>query len=155
MMSPAGGRHGVCCTKVAYCLHGFVEPRQLGFVASNDTGFVMERGPDTVRAPDVGFWSIERLPVLPITFVDIAPDLAVEVMSPGNTSAAMQRRAENFLSKGARLVWVLDPENREVTVYGPGRQPLLVAENETLSGEDVLKGFNCRVTDLLPPEVHG
>ncbi len=150
MMSPAGGRHGVCCAKIIRRVGFFVDAHELGHVMANDTGFVSERGPDTVRAPDIGFWSRERLPNVPVGFVDIPPDLAIEVVSPFNTVTQMRRRVRDFLAKGVRLVWVIDPENRTATVYRTGEPPRELEETDTLIGEDVLPGFTCKVAEMLP-----
>src|SRR6516165_6897931 len=85
-MPPPGGLHGVCCNKVGRRLGNFVEERDLGTVTSNDTGFVTERGPDSVRGPDVAYWSKEKLPTVPVGYIEVPPQLLVEVLSPSNTS---------------------------------------------------------------------
>ena len=81
-MPPPGGRHGACCSKVDRRLGNFVEANGLGTLTTNDTGFLSERDPDTVRGPDVAFWSRERLPEVPNGYIEVAPDLVVEVVSP-------------------------------------------------------------------------
>ena len=91
-MPPPGGRHGVCCAKVSRRIGNFVEEKGLGVVASNDTGFISERDPDTVRGPDVSFWSRERLPEVPEGYVSIAPDLVVEVVSPSDHYSRIQKK---------------------------------------------------------------
>src|SRR5690242_6329965 len=58
VMPPPKGKHGICCSEIAWLLKNFVKPAKLGWVTTNDTGVVLERGPDTVRGPDVAFWSI-------------------------------------------------------------------------------------------------
>jgi Uma2 family endonuclease len=149
-MPPPGGRHGACCSRINHRVSSFVDAHQSGTVCSNDTGFVSERDPDSVRGPDLSYWSRERLPEVPAGYIEIPPDLAVEVVSPSDHFGRIQKKAKDFLEKGVRLVWVADPEDRSVTVYRPGQMLVILSENDTLTGEDVLPGFSCRVGDLFP-----
>jgi Uma2 family endonuclease len=119
-------------------------------VFCNDTGWIVERDPDTVRGPDVAFWSKERLPVIPDSYLDVPPDLAVEVVSPGDHYSRVQNKVRQYLRCGVRMVWVVDPEDRSVTVYRSQKEGKILGENDILTGEDVLPGFSCRVADLLP-----
>jgi Uma2 family endonuclease len=98
----------------------------------------------------VSFWSTERLPELPDGYSTVLPDLAVEVVSPGDHFARIQRKMVQYMTKGIRLLWVIDPQDRSVTVYRPGQLPRILEENETLTGEDVVPGFSCRVGDFFP-----
>jgi Uma2 family endonuclease len=150
-MPPPGGRHGLCCSRVDRRLGAFVDEHQLGYVLSNDTGLVVERGPDTVRGADVAFWSKERLAEVPDGYIQVPPDLAVEVVSPNDHYSKVQRKVREYVRSGVRLIWVLDPEDRSVTVYGSARRSQLLSETDTLDGEDVVPGFRCKVADLLPP----
>jgi Uma2 family endonuclease len=149
-MPPPGGRHGVCCLRTGRRVGNFVDENQLGTVTPNDTGFISERDPDTVRAPDISFWRKERLPEVPEGYIEVPPDLAIEVVSPGDHFSRIQKRVRHFLKQGVRLVWVVDPEDRSVTVYRSPQQAISLEETDTLTGEDVLPGFACRVAELLP-----
>jgi Uma2 family endonuclease len=149
-MPPPGGRHGACCSKIDRRLGLYVETQQLGTVFVNDTGFVTERDPDTVRGPDVSFWSKERLPEVPEGYITAAPDIAVEVVSPSDHFTRLQNKVRHYLTHGVRLVWVVDPEDRSVTVYRSLTQVAILTENDTLTGGDVLPGFSVAVRDLLP-----
>lgn len=143
---PPKGRHGVCCLKVGRHLGNYVEEKHLGHVTSNDTGFVSERDPDSVRGPDVAYWSSERLPTVPEDrYIDIPPDLAVEVVSPGDVQSRIQAKILHYLKVGVRMVWVVDPELRIVTVYRSLAQMRILEEDATISGEDVLPGFSCPI----------
>jgi Uma2 family endonuclease len=146
---PPGGRHGFCCSKVARRLGNHVEDNRLGTVTCNDTGFISERNPDTVRGPDVSFWSRERLSEVPEGYTPIPPDLAVEVVSPSDHYSKVQTKVRHYLTRGVRVVWVVDPDDRSVTLYRSRRQVTILEEGDTLSGEDVLPGFSCPVADLL------
>src|SRR5262249_43437005 len=94
-MPPPGGLHGVCCLRIGRKLGNFVDDNKLGTVASNDTGFVSERDPDTVRGADVAFWRKENLPKVPEGYIEVLPDLAVEVVSPGDHYARIQRKVSH------------------------------------------------------------
>jgi Uma2 family endonuclease len=150
IMPLPGGMHGVSCGKVGRRIGHFVEENNLGTVASNETGFITERGPDSVRGPDVAYWSKEKLPVVPVAYIEVPPDLLVEVLSPGNTSRQIRAKLREYFAKGVRLVWVIAPEDRTLTIYRTPDEGRLLHETATVTGEDVLPGFTCRVSDLLP-----
>src|SRR5262249_55959534 len=116
-MPPPGGLHGVTCSKVDRKLGAFVDSAGIATVACNDTGFITERGPDSVRGPDISYWSKERLPEVPVGYIETAPDLLVEVPSPSNTSTQIRDKLREYFSKGVRLVWVIAPEDRTLTIY--------------------------------------
>jgi len=149
-MPPPGGLHGVGCVKVVRRLAGYVEDNHLGVVTCNDAGFVTERAPDSVRGPDVAYWAKERLPVVPTGYIEIAPDMLVEVLSPSNTSKQIRAKLKEYFAKGVRLVWVIAPEDRTLTVYRTIDEGRVLHETAKVTGEDVLPDFTCRVSDLLP-----
>jgi Uma2 family endonuclease len=149
-MPPPQAPHGFCCSRINRHLSTFVESQGLGFVFTNDTGFIIERDPDTVRGADVAFWSRERLPKLPQGYIPIPPDLAVEVVSPDDHFSRVQKKVAHYLTHGVRLLWVVDPEDRSMTVYRPNQAMRILGEGDVVTGEDVLSGFQCRVADLLP-----
>ena len=149
-MAPPGGVHGVSCNKAGRRLGNFVEDNDRGTVTSNDTGFVTERSPDSVRGPDVAYWSKERLPVVPVGYIEISPDMLVEVLSPSNTSKRIRTKLKEYFDRGVRMVWVITPEDRTLTIYRTPDEGRLLHESATVTGEDVLPGFSCRVSDLLP-----
>jgi Uma2 family endonuclease len=147
---PPGGLHGVCCLRVARRIGAFVEDNRLGTATCNDTGFVSERDPDTVRGPDVAFWSKERLPEVPEGYIEVAPDLVVEVVSPNDHFSRVTRKLREYFERRVRMVWVIDPQDRSVSVYRSRKDVTVLTEPETLDGADVLPGFSCRVADLFP-----
>lgn len=149
-MAPPGGMHGVSCSKVDRTIGHFVEANKLGTVACNDTGVITEHDPDTVRGPDVAYWSSKRLAKVPVGFIDAAPELVVEVLSPSNSSKQIRAKLKEYFQKGVSMVWIVSPEDRTVTVYRSLDEGRLLHENATLSGEDILPGFSCSVADLLP-----
>ena len=146
---PPGFTHGTVDARIGYLLVAFVTPRQLGLVMHN-VGFVFERNPDTVCGPDVSFMAASRLPLLGgRSYPDGAPDLAVEILSPSNTRKDTAEHVALYLSSGSRLVWVVDPKRRTITVHRPDHEPAVLGVDDTLTGEDVVPGFECRVADVF------
>jgi Uma2 family endonuclease len=149
VMPPPKGKHGICCSEIAWVLKNFVKPKKLGWVTTNDTGVVLERGPDTVRGPDVAFWSIARQPEMPEGYFQIPPDIAVEVLSPDDRRKDVRAKIKEYLFYSVPLVWLVDPETRTVTVYRGTMRGIELDEGDTLDGGDVLPGFSCKVADLF------
>jgi Uma2 family endonuclease len=149
-MPPPGGLHGATCSKTDRKLGIFVDCGFGGTLVCNDTGFITKRDPDSVRGPDIAYWSKERLKEVPVGYIEIAPDMLVEVLSPSNTSKQIRAKLVEYFAKGVRLVWVIAPEDRTLTVYRKPDEGRLLHDTATVTGEDVLPGFSCRVSDLLP-----
>jgi Uma2 family endonuclease len=149
-VSRPGERHGLICGNVSFVLNLFVRQRRQGYVLSNDPGVLLERDPDTVRGPDVVFFDEKRrYDELNPKLVEGMPTLAVEVLSPNDRIGKITRRINLFLRSGIRLVWLVDPEARDVTVYRPGQESYVVEEEQDLTGDDVLPEFRCRVSDFF------
>jgi Uma2 family endonuclease len=149
---PASFRHGDIAAEVFRCLIEFVRRNGLGRVVATETGFLLARDPDTVRAPDVAFVSrstIERAGRFR-GFFPGPPDLAVEVLSPSERPADVHAKTGDYLAAGARLVWVIDPSRREVRVHRSLLHPSILAQTEMLEGDEVLPGFRVRVALLFP-----
>ena len=147
---PAGYQHGDIAMRLGAAIHNYVEAHGLGRVLAAETGFTLERGPDTVRAPDVAFISNARLPdPPPRAFAEMAPDLAVEVLSPGDTAREGDEKVADWLKAGTRLVWVVDPIRANARVYRADGTESLLGVSDVLSGEDVLPGFLCAIAPLL------
>ena len=147
---PPGGRHGRIAMNLGVELTNYVRTRELGVVYAAETGFTLARHPDTVRAPDVAFVHRDRLPTPePIGFPDLAPDLVVEVLSPGDRPGGLLAKIADWLSAGTRLVWVIDPERRLARVYRQDGTERIVAAAESLDGEDVVSGFSCPLGAML------
>ena len=151
VMAPAGGRHGHIANAIAYLLTEFTRAGQGGMVFAAETGFLLGRDPDTVRAPDVAFVAAGRLAEdeLPHGFLELAPDLAVEVVSPNDSPAAVRDKVRDWLEAGTRLVWVVYPDPRSVTVHRQGGQPQELSETDSLPGAPALPGFAVPVRDLF------
>lgn len=147
---PPGGRHGRIAMNIAVELGTHVRTHQLGVVYAAETGFTLSRRPDTVRAPDVGFIRRDRLPSPePIGYPELAPDLVVEVLSPGDRPGEVLAKIADWLSAGTTLVWVIDPDRRIARVYRQDGSEAIVTAEAALDGEEVVPGFSCRLDQLL------
>jgi Uma2 family endonuclease len=147
---PAGYAHGRVSTELIVRLHRHVSTHNLGHVLATDTGFILRRGPDTVRAPDASFVSRERIPrPEPRCFAALAPDLAVEILSPSNRPAEIEARVRDLFRAGTRLVWILKPGTETASVRRPGRDPLELSPDDYLDGEDVIPGFRCPLNEIF------
>jgi Uma2 family endonuclease len=112
--------------------------------------------PKLVRKPDVSFVRADRLPaVLGDGDTRVAPDLAVEVVSPNETAYELDEKINDYLSAGTPLVWEINPDARQVLIYRSDGSIRRLGEDDELSAEDVLPGFRCRLSDLLPPSEPG
>jgi len=150
-MTPAGWKHGAIAGRLHGWLFEHVSVRSLGVVLAAETGFLLRRDPDTVRAPDISFLSNARLrdPLPDDTFWPGTPDLAVEVVSPNDSRRDIDEKVKAWLDAGTHLVWVVNPAVQTVTVYRSATQITTLTENDELSGEDVIAGFRCRVGDIF------
>src|SRR5262249_29769272 len=142
--------HGRVCMRIGFVLETYVCQRGYGYITSNDSGVLLERDPDTVRGPDVALYedanSFEELhPKLG----EVPPSLAVEVLSPSDRASKIQAKIVDYLRNGVPLVWVVDYEDRTVTVYRPDRGPVELKADQELMAEDILPGFRCKISDFF------
>jgi Uma2 family endonuclease len=146
-VSPAGMRHGKILVRLTAALLAFVSPQRLGDVFDSSTGYRLPGG--NVRSPDASVVSSKRLPRVPEGFAELAPDLAVEVLSPEDSPREVLDKVGEYLSAGVRLVWVIDPRASRAASYRSLTDVREIGPDGTLDGEDVLPGFRCRLADLL------
>jgi Uma2 family endonuclease len=132
-------------------LRAFAHPRKLGRVAGADGAFILARNPQTVRIPDASFVRMDRLPPPEQRrrFLELAPDLAVEVVSPSDSANDVQEKVREYLDYGVQLIWVVHPLQRTVTVYRPDRSARVLYEEDSLDGGDVLPGFEALVAVIF------
>lgn len=128
------------------------------YLTHHPSGFVLgadgmaRLAPGLIRIPDVSFVSWERLPSREVPegpFLTVAPDLAVEVLSPSNTTREMDRKLQDYFGAGVRLVWFIDPMSRTVRVFEIPEDSVTLGEAETLDGGVVLPGFAVVVSRLF------
>jgi Uma2 family endonuclease len=147
---PPGPQHGLLAMSLGYHLRRFVEAHPLGRILG-ESGYVLARGPDTVRGPDVSFISEERWQATADKrkYFEGAPDLTVEVASPDDSRRQLAEKARSYLAAGARLVWVVWPTRRTVDVHRPDSLPETLTGSDTLDGGDVLPGFTLPVSRIF------
>ena len=150
-MPPAGGRHGSVAMRIGIVLGSYVRANQLGEVFAAETGFILRRDPDTVRAPDAAFVARERLQAgeLPPGYLEMVPDLAVEVVSPGDSPREVREKIADWMRAGVRLLWAIDPATRSVTIYRSPEEFSVLSEEDTLDGGQVIPGFSTDIRDLF------
>ena len=120
------------------------------YVLSNDGGVILQRDPDIVRGPDVAVYNDARSRVeIHPKYGEVAPLLAVEVLSPSDRMGKVMQKVREYLQAGTRIVWVIDPEADSVQIFRPGELPAVAWAGDELSGYDVLPGFTCKVADLF------
>ena len=151
-MSPTGFRHGGVELKMAAVLNAFVDPLRIGRVLVGEVGIYTRRNPDTVRGADVLYISNERYARASKdkAFLDVAPELVVEVLSPEDRPGEVSRKLAEYFAAAVLLVWIADPATRTVRVHRPGGEPRQLTAEDSLTGEDVLAGFEVRVSELFP-----
>jgi Uma2 family endonuclease len=150
-MSPTGGEHGRIEGNFYEALRSFVKPRRLGQVLVGEVGIFTRRNPDTVRGADVAFISSERYARLESTrgFLRVPPDLVVEVRSPDDSAAELDRKASEYLAAGVCLVWIADPDRKSVRVHRSGTDVREIRAADRLTANDVLPGFDVAVATLF------
>jgi Uma2 family endonuclease len=147
-VTPVGNPHWKIVGRLISMLGPYVDEHGLGDVGP-EGGFILARDPDVVVAPDVAFVRTGRLADDVPGFLPLAPDLAVEVISPSNSARDLSARIRLYLDAGVRQAWIVDPYERTVTVYAPDRTARLFVEGETLDGGNVLPGFQLALDDLF------
>ncbi len=148
---PTSPGHGFIAMKLGHLLLSALEKVGAGRVMGTDSGVRIEREPDTILAPDIGYYAFDRLPhdsdVSRIT--DVVPDIVAEVVSPSDTSREVAGKAAMWINAGVRLVWVVWPETKMIEVYRPGQPTVTLRETDTLTGMDVLPQFSTPVGDVF------
>ena len=147
---PPGLRHGYLCSRFIRLLGNHVAEHHLGAVIS-ESGVITRRDPDSVRGPDISFYSAAKLPPPDQwgVYLDVPPDLVVEVRSPHDRWAEMVRKAAEYLAAGVLVVLVLDPDPRSATVFGRDQAPQTLGPGDTLTLPDILGDFALRVGDIF------
>ncbi|HSF76928.1 MAG TPA: Uma2 family endonuclease [Microcoleus sp.] len=150
-MGNSGAKHSYVAVILSAALFNCVSTRKLGAIFDSSTAFKMKSG--NKRSPDVSFMAKERLQGLddlPDGFLEGAPDLAVEILSPGNTVAEIHDKVVEYFENGARLVWVIHPQEQYVLVYRSSQEPdRLLKSTQSLDGEEIVPGFTLPIAELF------
>lgn len=154
-MTPSGFLHGAITVRLAAALSNYVDVSKAGVVVAGEPGFKLESDPDTVRAPDVAFISRARIPKGGLTsrFWQGAPDLAVEVFSPGDRRAEINRKIEQYMRSGVKQVWFVEPANRRVTIHVAESRKMVLRDSDVIDGGDLLPGFRYPLSRLFDFEL--
>jgi Uma2 family endonuclease len=150
-MEPAGALHGVVAARICALLCRHVRTHELGVVFGAETGFQLASDPDTVRAPDAGFVTAARVAAIgiPSRFWQGPPDVAFEIVSPGDRRGEVESKTRSWLGAGTAAVVVIDPRRRVATVHRADGSSRTCGGSEPLDLDDVIGGFAPAVDELL------
>lgn len=148
---PAGGPHGRVATNLVILLSEYLKGRGLGWVYADGVGYQLLELPRTVRCPDLSFVRANRLPKEGIGpgLLKLAPDLAVEVLSPSESASELEEKLDDYRACGTALIWVIDPARRTVMIVASDSPVRWLREADTLDGGAVVPGFSCGVAELF------
>ncbi|OCQ89118.1 hypothetical protein AMR42_18175 [Limnothrix sp. PR1529] len=150
-MGNSGAKHGYLAIILSAALFTVVAAQKLGALFDSSTAFKMKNG--NKRSPDISFFAKERLQGLddlPIGFLEGAPDLVVEILSPTNTIEEIDEKLIEYFENGARLIWVINPRQNHVLVYRSATEPdRLLKLTDQLDGEEIIPGFSLSVSQLF------
>ena len=153
VMAPTGGETGARNGLLCAALHRWAAEDGTGVAFDSSTGFELPNG--AVRSPDAAWVLRGRLAGLPAEdkerFLPLCPDFVIELLSPSDSRAALQRKMEEYRANGARLGWLIDPARRQVTIYRADGSPEQLAEPHVVTGEKVLPGFSLDLTAICNP----
>lgn len=151
-MTPSpGGEHGYTTISIAARAQVFVEDNALGYCFAAETGFKIATDPDVVLAPDFAYVAKDRLPNgITKKHVPLAPDLVMETRSPSDTKRDIATKTLVWLQAGVKVVWILEPSARTLTVHRMNEPPIVLSAADTLDGGDVLPGFTFALSRIFP-----
>ncbi len=153
-LAPANDEHGEIASNVDTAFNNYSRRRGIGRTRV-ETGYRLEQNPDTVRGPDISFMLLPRGPGVMLTrrFVPNAPDIAVEVVSPSNTAAEIERKVDEYLAAGSQRVWVVYPATRiatrRVIIHHPDGTTITYTGNDVITDEELLPGFSLPLSEIF------
>lgn len=149
----AGAKHGGVGSRLNRRLGAYVEENELGEVYGPDTAFLIG---GNQRLPDIAFVSAARMPAEgePDGAWEIAPDLAIEVISPNDVYDKVEGKLWDYFAAGVKQVWLVSLSKRTITVYRSPVEPMVFTEDQDLVSEDLLPGFRCRLSEIFRPLTH-
>ena len=147
---PPGGTHGVVAARLCSRLDAWNRSGPGGAIGV-ESGFLLGRDPDTVRGPDIYYVAAGRVPETgpPEAFWEGVPDLAVEIVSPGDKASEVREKVRDYLAAGTPIVWVFYPRTREVVVHTPDGLARTLGDGQALEDLEALPGFRCGVAELF------
>jgi Uma2 family endonuclease len=151
-MAPPGAEHGRSTESLAARMTVHALDTELGVCFAAETGFLIERDPDTVLAPDWAFIAAARLPaVMPMGYMPLVPDAVLETRSPGDSKREVAAKMQRWVSVGAKVALDLDPRAQQLTVHRLGVPPEALGTDDVLALDDVLPGFSLPLRRVFPP----
>jgi Uma2 family endonuclease len=149
-MAPAGHLHGAAESRLDVKLALYAETTGAGRVMVGEVGIYTRRNPDTVRGADIVFMSQERYARCgPSAYLDVAPELVVEILSPEDRPGPMKEKIQEYLSVGVDRVWFIDPRRQRVLVYRSSKQVETLGTGDILRDEEILPGFSLPLSELF------
>jgi Uma2 family endonuclease len=150
-VTPAGFESSSLGHRIGRIVGNYVDAHGLGAMTGADGGYVLFPDRATIRVPDVAFIREDRLPPESerSRFPRLAPDLAIEVLSPSDSTSEVVAKVEMYQEAGIPLIWLVDPKKRTITVIASGVPTVTLKQEDTITGGDVLPGFSIRVAELL------
>jgi Uma2 family endonuclease len=146
----AGAKHSGVGTRLLRRIGNHTEENRLGEVYGSDASFTIG---ENERMPDISFVSAERIPEEgePETAWPIAPDLAIEIISPNDVYHKVLVKIDEYFKAGVKQVWLVEPSLKRLTIYSSPKKPVVLTEEDELVCEDVLPGFRCHLSELFTP----
>ena len=142
--------HDAVAFNIARILAGYVYANAKGYCTSNDAGVILDRDPDTVRGPDIAYdEDADTFEDLHPKYGEVPRRLAIEILCPSDKAGQVTRKITDYLSNGVEVVWLIDPEQRNVTVYQPDKTPFILEGSQQLTCELILLGFRCGLDELF------
>lgn len=142
--------HGFVCLNIGRLVANYTFEVGRFYAVGNDAGVILRRNPDTVRGPDIAVYDdAATFEELHPKYGEVAPLLAIEVLSPGDRMGKVMQKVREYLEARTRMVWVVDPEDKCIQIHRLGELPVVAWEADELSGYDVLPGFACKVVALF------
>ena len=151
-MSPVGGEHSFVEFNIGAELRTFARQQKIGWVLGGEVGIFIRRNPDRIRGADVAFVSKKQLAHPPRGFLEVAPELVIEIISPNDRWEDVRAKIGDYFSIGVERVWIVEPAKRTVLVYRSNTQFQEFAESDTLNGEGILEGFSLAVAEIFAVE---
>lgn len=150
VMFPTGYLHGDIELGVGSMVRAFVSQNKLGRVMVGEVGIYIQRNPDTIRGADVLYISQQRLQqVTSNAFLDVAPELVVEILSPRDYWADINRKLVDYFSIQVDRVWIIDPASQTLHIYASLTDISILQADDQVTGEHILPGFKCKVADFF------
>ena len=150
--NPVHAEHGIACVRMAVLLANFVQRHKLGELFDSSTGFRLSE--KLLLSPDIAFVSkatLRKILVAPDKFLQGAPDLVVEVLSPSDRLVQINRKLDRYFEHGTRVAWLVNWRKQQMHVYTPDSIESFTRPNDTLTGGTVLSGFKCKLSRIFNP----